>query len=78
MNYWYDINLVNHQQYAAYMVNSFAVSLNVPVINNIPYEMIKSLPEKILNAIYWNWLYNGTLEKNNSRNCHSNQGWING
>ena len=34
------------------MVNSFAVSLNVPVINNIPYEMIKSLPEKILNAIY--------------------------
>ena len=34
------------------MVNSFAVSLNAPVIINIPYEMIKSLHEKILNAIY--------------------------
>ena len=34
------------------MVNPFIVSLDIPVIISILYEMIKILHEKMLNAIY--------------------------
>ena len=60
------------------MVNSFVFSLDIPVMINILYEMIKILHEKMLNAIYLYWFHNDTLAENNSLNGHSNQPWING
>ena len=35
-----------------YMINIFVFSLDIPVMINILYEMIKILHEKMLNAIY--------------------------
>ena len=60
------------------MVNSFVFSLDIPVMINILYEMIKILHEKMLNAIYLYWFHNDTLAENNSLNGHSNEPWING
>ena len=42
------------------MVNSFVFSLDIPVIINILYEMIKIVHEKILNA---KWSFQRTLNK---------------
>ena len=39
------------------MVNSFALSLDIPVIINILYEMIKILLEKMVNAVHLCWLH---------------------
>ena len=60
------------------MVNLFAFSLDVPVMINILYEMIKIVHEKMLNAIYLYWLHNNTSEENKSLNGHSNDPWANG
>ena len=57
------------------MVNAFVFSLDIPVLINILYEMIKILHEKILNAIYLYWFHNDTLAENNSLNGHSNEPW---
>ena len=40
--------------------------------------MIKILHEKMLDAIYLDWLHNDTSEKKNSKNGYSNKPWING
>ena len=42
------------------MVNSFVFSLDIPVIINILYEMIKIVHEKMLNA---KWSLQRTLNK---------------
>ena len=55
------------------MVNSFVVSLDIPVMINILYEMIKILCEKMLDAIYLYWFHNDTLAENNSLIGHSNE-----
>ena len=47
------------------MVNSFVFSLDIPVMINIVYEMIKTLYEKMLNAIYLYWFHSDTLAENN-------------
>ena len=60
------------------MVNSFVFSLDILVMINILYEMIKILHEKMLNAIYLYWFHNDALAENNSPNGHSNKPWING
>ena len=61
----------------AYMVNSFVFSLDIPVMFNILYKMIKILhTKKMLNAIYLYWLHNDTSEVNNSLNGHFNEPWI--
>ena len=60
------------------MVNSFVFSLNIPVMINILYEMIKILLEKMLNAIYLFWFHDDTLVENNSLNGHCSKLWING
>ena len=57
----------------AYMVNLFLVSLEISVMVNILYEMIKILHEKMLNAIYLYRFHNDTSEKNNSLNGYSNE-----
>ena len=36
----------------SYVVNSFVLSLNIPVMIKILYEMIKILHEKMLNITY--------------------------
>ena len=59
------------------MVNSFVLSLDIPVMINILYEMIEILHEKMLNVIYLHWFHNDTLAENNLLNGHSNQPWIN-
>ena len=59
------------------MVNLFVVSLDIPVMVNILYEMIKILLEKMLNAIYLYWFHNDTTEENTSLNVHFNEPWIN-
>ena len=48
------------------MVNLFVLALDIPVIINILYEMIKILYNKILNTIYLNQFHNDTSEENNS------------
>ena len=55
------------------MVDSLLLSLNIPVMINILYEMIKIMHEKMLNAIYLYWFHNDTLAENNSLNGHSNE-----
>ena len=60
------------------MEKSFVFLLDIPVMINILYEMIKILHEKMLNAIYLYWFHNDTLAENNSLNGHSNEPWING
>ena len=60
------------------MVNLFVFSLDLPVMINILYEMIKIVHEKMLNAIYLYGFHNDTLAENNAPNGHSNQPWING
>ena len=40
------------RQNIADMVNSFVFSLDIPVMINILYEMIKIVPAEMLNAIY--------------------------
>ena len=52
-------------------------SLNIPVMINILYKMIKLLHEKKLNAIYLYWFHNNTLTEYNSLYGHSNEPWIN-
>ena len=59
------------------MVNSFAFSLDIPVMINTLYKMIKIMLEKILNAMYLYWLHNNTLAENNSIYGYSNKLWIN-
>ena len=39
------------------------VSLKIPVMINVLYEMIKILHEKMLNAIYLYWFHNDTQRK---------------
>ena len=46
------LNIATFQHNIAYMVNSFVFSLDIPVMINILYKMIKILHKKILNAIY--------------------------
>ena len=58
------------------MVNLFVFSLDNPVMINILYKVIKTLQEKMLNAIFLYWFHNGTSEKNNSLNGHSNEPFI--
>ena len=60
------------------MINSFVFSLDIPLINNILYEMITILNEKMLNAIYLYWFHNDILAENNFLNGHSNEPWLNG
>ena len=55
------------------MVNSFIFSLDIPVMINILYEMIKILHERMLNAIYLHRFHNDTLAENNSLNGHCNE-----
>ena len=71
-NYRHDIKLRKYRHDIAYKVNSFVLSLNIPVTINILNEIIKILHDKMPNGIYWYWFYNGALEKNNSQNGHSN------
>ena len=52
--------------YGSFMVNLFVLALDIPVIINILYEMIKILHNKILNAIYLNQFHNDTSDENNS------------
>ena len=52
----------------AYMINSFVVSLDIPVMIKMLYEIIEILHEKILNAVYLYSLRKDTSEKNNSQN----------
>ena len=60
------------------MVNSFLVSLDIPKLIIILYEIIKILQEKMLKSIYLYWFHNDTSEKNNSLSGHSNKPSING
>ena len=60
------------------MVNSFVFLLDIHVMINISYEMVKILREKMLNTIYLYWFHNDTVAKNNSLNGHCNETWING
>ena len=60
------------------MVNLFVCSLDIPVMINVLYEIIKFLQEEMLNAIYLYWSHYDILAENNSLNGHSNQPWING
>ena len=43
------------------MANLFVFSLDIPVMTNILYEMIKILHEKMLTLIYLYWFHNDTL-----------------
>ena len=61
-----------------YMINWFVFPLDIPVIINILYEMIKILHVKMLNAICLYWFHNDVLAENNSLNGHSNEHWIKG
>ena len=45
-------NIVTFLHNTTYMVNSFLVSLEISVMVNILFEMIKILHEKMLNAVY--------------------------
>ena len=60
------------------MGNSFVLPLDIPVIVNILYKMIKILHVKMLNSIYLYLFYNDALAENNSLNGPSNEPWING
>ena len=60
------------------MINYFFVLLDILVIINILYEMIKILHKKILNLIHLYQFHNDISEKNSSLNDHSNKPWING
>ena len=60
-----------------YTVTSFVVLLDLPVMINILYEMIKILNKKMLNAISLYWLLNVRSEENNIINGYSNEPWIN-
>ena len=55
------------------MVNLFIFSIDIPVIINILYKMIKIMHEKMLNATYLYWFYNDTSGENNSLNGYSNE-----
>ena len=55
------------------MVNSFTFSLDIPVMINILYEMIRVLAEKMLNAICLYLFHSDTFGENNSLNGHSNE-----
>ena len=55
------------------MVYLFLVSLEIPVMINFLYEMIKVLHEKMFNAIYLYWFHNDISKKNNWLNGYSNQ-----
>ena len=55
------------------MINYFFVLLDILVIINILYEMIKILHKKILNLIHLYQFHNDISEKNSSLNDHSNK-----
>ena len=55
------------------MVNSFLASLEILVMINILWKMIKILHEKMLIEIYLHWFYNDKSEKNNSLSGYSNE-----
>ena len=55
------------------MVNSLVFSLDIAIMMNILYKIIKILHEKMLNAIYLYLFHNDTLVENNSKNGHSNE-----
>ena len=57
----------------ACMVNSLVFSLDITIMMNILYKIIKILHEKMLNAIYLYLFHNDTLVENNSENGHSNE-----
>ena len=59
------------------MINSFVLSLGIPVMINILCKMIRILHEKILNAIYLYYFHDDTVEENNSLNGQSNEPFIN-
>ena len=61
----------------AYMVNLFAVSLDMTAVINILQEMMKILQEKMLKVINLYWLLNDATEKTNSLNDHPNEPWTN-
>ena len=57
-----------------YMVNSYVFSLDIPVMINILYVMIKVLHEKMLmQYICIDSIHNDTLAGNNLLNGHSNE-----
>ena len=60
------------------MVDSFIYSLGIPVMIKILYKLIKTLHEKMLNAMHLHWFHNDVSKENNSLNGHSNEPWING
>ena len=61
-----------------YCLLPLRATVDVSIMINILYKMIKILHEKMLNAIYFYWLHNDISEENNSQNDHSNEPWING
>ena len=55
------------------MVNVFVFSLDIHVMRNNLYEMIKILHRNMLNAIYLYYFHNDTLAENNLLNVYSNE-----
>ena len=53
----------------AYWINSFIFSLDIPLMINILYEMIKILHDNMLSAIYLYRFHNDVSEENNSLNA---------
>ena len=49
----YRQNIVMFRHNIAYMVNSFLVPLEIPIMINILYKMIKILHEEMLNTKCW-------------------------
>ena len=60
----------------AYMVKYFLFSLEIPVMVEILYEMIKILNKKMSNGIYLHWFQNYTSQKNNLVNGQPNDPWF--
>ena len=56
----------------------FFFALDIPVMINILYKMIRILYKKMLNAIYLYWFHNDISVENNSLTSHSYEPWING
>ena len=56
-------SIVTFRHNTPYVFNSFLVSLEISVIINILYEMIKAMHAKMLNVIYLYWFHSDTSEK---------------
>ena len=54
-------NIVTFRHNISYVANSFVFSLDIAVMINILYKMIKILRDKMLNAMYLYWFLNNTL-----------------